>query len=43
MPATFKNIDEAFEIGIGIGVGMFDRIANAGLGCEMDHNWEIGA
>ncbi len=34
--AAFQHVDEAFEIGIDIGVGMFERIANARLGREMD-------
>jgi hypothetical protein len=34
--ASLENIEKALEIGIGIGMLMFDRIAHASLGCQMD-------
>jgi hypothetical protein len=37
MPAPFQHIDEALEIGVGIGMRMVDRIADAGLRREMDN------
>ena len=40
VPASFQNIDEAFEIGVDVSVGMVDRIAHAGLGREVDHHRE---
>ena len=37
MPAPFQHIDEAFEIGVDIGVRMIDRMTHAGLRREMHH------
>ena len=37
VPATFENIEEAFEIGIGIDMRVIDRMADAGLSREVDH------
>ena len=37
VPAAFENIEEAFEIGIGVGVGMMDRMADARLSRHVDH------
>ena len=34
--AAFEHVDEALDIRIDIGVGMLERIANAGLCREMD-------
>ena len=31
VPAAFEHIEEAFEVGVGIGMGMIDRMADAGL------------
>ena len=35
--AAFENIEEAFEIGIGIGMWVIDRVADAGLTRHVDH------
>src|SRR6266850_1112509 len=40
MPASLQHIEEADEIGIGIGMRMIDRMAHTGLCCEMDHHRE---
>ena len=37
VPASFQDIEKAFEIGIGIGMRMIDRISHPGLGRQMDH------
>ena len=37
MAARFKEVRESDEIGVDIGAGIFERVANAGLGGEMDH------
>ncbi len=39
-PATFEYIDEAFKIGVGIGMRTVDGMAHAGLRCQMDHSCE---
>jgi hypothetical protein len=36
VPASFQNIDEAFEIGVDIGMGMVDGMAHASLGREVN-------
>ncbi len=36
MAASFQNVKKAFDIGIHIGMGMLQRIADAGLRREMD-------
>jgi len=38
VPAPFQHIDEALHVGIDIGMGMLQRITNAGLRGEMDHH-----
>jgi len=40
MPASLEHIEEAFEIGIGVGVGVVDRMAYACLCRKMDHRRE---
>ena len=40
VPAALQNIDEAFEVGIDIGVRMVDRMTHAGLGREVDYDLE---
>ena len=37
MPAAFEYIDEALEIGVGIGMRVIDRMPDPGLRGEMDH------
>ena len=37
MPTPFKNVHEAGQIGVDIGVWIFNRIADTGLGRQMDH------
>ncbi len=37
VPASLQHIEKAFEIGVGIGMRMIDRIAHPGLRGEMDH------
>src|SRR5471030_1539094 len=39
-PASFQDIDKAFEIGIHVSMGMIDRMAHAGLSRKMDHRGE---
>ena len=36
VPAPFQHIDEALHVRIDIGMGMLERIANAGLRREVD-------
>ena len=43
VPAAFQHIDEALDVGIDIGVRIFERIAHAGLRREMNDDWEIDA
>ena len=38
--AAFQHVDEAFDIRIDIGVRIFQRITNAGLGSEMNDDWK---
>ncbi len=38
MPTSLQDIEESLEIGIGIGMGMIDRMAHAGLRRKMDHH-----
>ena len=40
VPATFEDIEEAIEVGIGIDVRVCERMADAGLPREMDHPGE---
>ena len=35
--AALEHVDEAFEIGVDIGMRVIDRVANACLGGEVDH------
>ena len=35
--AAFQDVEEAFEIGIGIDVRVIDRMADAGLSRQVDH------
>jgi hypothetical protein len=37
VPASFQDVDEALEIGIGVGMRVLQRVPYAGLSCEMDH------
>ncbi len=37
VPAAFQNIEETFEVGIGIDMRVIDRMADAGLPRQMDH------
>src|ERR1700730_12240892 len=37
VPASFQHIEKAVEIGVGVSVGVLDRIAHAGLGREVHH------
>src|SRR3954447_6425053 len=37
MAATLQNIQEADDIGLGIGVRIFEAVPNAGLGGEVDN------
>ena len=37
MAARLEEVRESDEIGVDIGAGIFERVANAGLGSEMDH------
>ena len=37
MAARLEEVRESDEIGVDIGAGIFERVANAGLGGEMDH------
>lgn len=38
MPASLQNIDEAFEIGVRIGVRILQRVSDTGLGSQMHDN-----
>src|SRR5580704_5155723 len=40
VPASFQDIDEAFEVGVDISMRMIDRMAHAGLSREVDHHGE---
>ena len=40
MPTAFEYIDEADEIGIDVGMGIDERIADSGLGGKIDHGVE---
>src|SRR5450756_257612 len=40
VPASLQDIEEAFEIGVDIGMGVIDRMAHAGLGRKMHHRRE---
>src|SRR5258708_39385956 len=37
MPTSLQDIEESLEIGIGIGMGMIDRMADAGLRPKMGY------
>ena len=37
VPASFQDIEKPFEIGVGVGMRMIDRISHPGLGRHMDH------
>ena len=43
VPAAFEDVQKAGEIGVGIGVRIFDRIAHARLGSEMHDLVEAAA
>src|SRR2546423_8902953 len=36
--ASLKNVDKAFDVRIDIGMGVFERVTNARLGCEMNND-----
>src|SRR3982074_3024621 len=38
VPASFQDIDKAFEVGVDISMRMIDRITHTGLGREVDHH-----
>ena len=37
VPTPFENVEKAFEIGVGIDMGMVDRMADAGLASHVNH------
>ncbi|VFS90363.1 Uncharacterised protein [Raoultella planticola] len=37
MPAAFQNVQITNQVGIGIGMRIFQRIAYASLRCQMDY------
>src|SRR5450631_1409604 len=39
--AALQHVDEALDICVDIGVRVFKRIANTGLGCEMNDDWKM--
>ncbi len=41
VPAALKQIDEADEVGLGIGLRIDERVAHAGLGGEVDDALEV--
>ena len=38
--AAFKEIDESDEVGVDVGVGVFERVAHSRLGGEVDDDGE---
>ena len=35
--ATFENVDKGHQVGVHIGVGVFQGVTNTRLGSEVDH------
>ena len=40
MPAPLQNVGKASQIGVDISMRIFQRIPDAGLGCEVNDHWK---